>query len=45
MQPLLNGRGEEATAVELLLAQANIQVSRAAFRAQVEEVLLQVESA
>ena len=45
MQPLLNGRGEEATAAELLLAQANTQVSRAAFHAQVEEVLLQVETA
>ncbi len=44
MQPLLNGRGEDATAAELLLAQANTRVSRAAFRAQVEEVLLQVES-
>jgi len=45
VQPLLNGRGEEATAVELLLAQADTRVSRAAFRAQVEQVLLQVESA
>jgi len=45
MQPLLNGRGEEATAAELLLAQANTRVSQAAFRAQIEEVLLQVESA
>jgi len=45
LQPLLNGRGEEATAAELLLAQANTRVSRAAFRGQVEAVLLQVESA
>jgi len=45
MQPLLNGRGEDATAAELLLARANTRVSRAAFRARVEEVLLQVESA
>ncbi len=45
MQPLLNGRGEESTAAQLRLAQANTRVSRAAFRARVEEVLLQVESA
>ena len=45
LQPLLNGRGKEATAAELLLAQANTRVSRAAFRGQVEEVLLQVETA
>lgn len=45
VQPLLNGRGESATAAELRLAQANTQISRAAFRAQVEEVLLQVERA
>lgn len=45
LQPLLSGRGEDATAAELLLARANSRVSRAAFRAQVEAVLLQVETA
>ena len=45
IQPLLNGRGKEATGAELLLAQTNTRVSRAAFRAQVAEVLLRVERA
>ena len=45
VQPLLAGRGKEAAAVELLLAQANTEVSYAAFQAQVEEILLQVETA
>ncbi len=45
VQPLLNGRGRAATQAPLLLAQANIAVSRAAFVAQVEQVLLQVERA
>ena len=45
VQPLLNGRGEEAAAAELRLARVNTEASRAAFRAQVEEVLLQVERA
>lgn len=45
VQPLLSGRGEEAAAVDLLLAQANTEVSYAAFEAQVEQILLQVEEA
>jgi outer membrane protein TolC len=45
IQPLLSGRGEEATAAALLVAQANTEVSYAAFEAQVEEILLQVENA
>ncbi len=45
VQPLLNGRGRDATQAPLLLAQANTAVSRAAFVAQVEQVLLQVERA
>ncbi|NKB88908.1 MAG: hypothetical protein GKS06_11880 [Acidobacteria bacterium] len=45
VQPLLNGRGEAAAAAELRLARVNTRASRATFRAQVEEVLLQVERA
>ncbi len=45
VQPLLNGRGEDAAAAELLLAQANTLVSEHAFRAQIEQILLQVEGA
>jgi outer membrane protein TolC len=44
-QPLLRGRGEEASAAELRLARANTAVTDAAFRAQVESVLLEVERA
>jgi outer membrane protein TolC len=45
LQPLFAGRGKEAASVELLLAQANTEVTYAAFQAQVEEILLNVESA
>ena len=45
VQPLLNGRGRAATEAPLLLARANVAVSRASFVAQVEQVLLQVERA
>lgn len=44
-QPLLRGRGREATAAPLLLARRNAEVSAANFRAQVEAVLLEVEQA
>ena len=45
VQPLLNGRGRDAAAVDMLLAQANTVVSEHAFRSQVEAILLQVERA
>ncbi|HJO03391.1 MAG TPA: TolC family protein [Acidobacteriota bacterium] len=45
VQPLLNGRGRDATQASLRLARANTAVSRVSFVAQVEQVLLQVEQA
>ena len=44
-QPLMRGRGEDATAAQLRLARANTEVSEAAFETQVQEVLLLVERA
>lgn len=44
-QPLLRGRGREGSAAALLIARASTAVSEAAFRAQVEDILLRVESA
>ena len=44
-QPLLRGRGKEAAGVQLLLAQRNQNVSEAAFRTQVDQILLNVVSA
>jgi HAE1 family hydrophobic/amphiphilic exporter-1 len=43
--PILQGRGEEATARQLLLARQNVSVTEEAFRGQVETILLQVEQA
>lgn len=45
VQPLLRGRGKAAAAAQLLLAQVNTEVADAAFRAQVEQILLGVEGA
>lgn len=45
VQPLMRGRGKEAAAAQLLLAQVNTEVTAAAFRAQVEQILLGVENA
>lgn len=45
LQPLLSGRGRDVAAVDLLVAQANTRVSEFAFRAQAEQILLQVERA
>lgn len=44
-QPLMEGSGRDGTAAQLLVARANTAVSDAAFRAQVEQILLQVEQA
>ena len=43
--PILQGRGEEATARQLLLARQNVSVTEETFRGQVETILLQVEQA
>jgi HAE1 family hydrophobic/amphiphilic exporter-1 len=43
--PVLQGRGEEATARQLLLARQNVSVTEETFRGQVETILLQVEQA
>lgn len=45
VQPLLRGRGREAAAAELRIARRGVAVSEAAFRGQVEGVLLEVEQA
>lgn len=45
VQPLLRGRGKDAAAAQLLLAQVNTEITRAAFLAQVEQILLGVENA
>ena len=44
-QPLLRGRGKEATAWQVLLAQRNEEVSEQAFRTQVNQILFNVVQA
>lgn len=44
-QPLLRGRGKEASGAQLLLAQRNAQVSDQVFRAQVDSILFGVVQA
>ena len=45
VQPLLRGRGKNGAASTLLVARANVDVSRATLQARVLEVLMQVERA